>query len=141
MKPALTESQIYKLSIEELDVLIPRSLELSQRLQNELSLEYRINSNGERMTGREFHDWRCRCKTAHLHRLTEYRRLRDARHRLYQSARENPARLLTDALDVLRNIEDLTAEELLVCHRIETWLTAMNHYDLAKSGVVAPTPD
>jgi hypothetical protein len=119
----LKPDQIHRLSLEELDRRIPMSLEKAQLLQNELTLENKTHADGRVMTDDEYSSWRDRVKTAHFHQLTEYRRLKERRHHIHTNGQESPTKLLQAALEILRDVDDLEPEDLLVCHRIELWLS------------------
>lgn len=122
---SLSAAQIAKLSLFELEERIPRALERAQLLQKELSLEHKTHPDGREMTDDEYSAWRDRCKEANHHALSEYRKLKEARHRrAQQDPGASPVKLLQAALGILKEVDDLEPDDLLVCHQIETWLSA-----------------
>lgn len=115
----LDASQISKLSMSELEVRLPRSLERMQAIQADLETQ---EDRQRKMSPAAFERWRSSAVAAHRHQMTEYRRLRDARRRL-TDASAGPVVLLEAALAILRDVEDLSPEELVTCEEIEAWLS------------------
>lgn len=143
----LTAEKIAAMTLEELDRRIPKSLERLQSVQHELELENKIGSDGLPMSDYDFGKWRD-LVTSRLHyQMTEYRRLKEARKKITTSTQDSPVKLLQAAIEILREVEDLSAEELLVCHRIEVWLAARVKLPepylvtVQRSAVLAPAPD
>lgn len=124
--------QIKRLTYEELKERIPRSLERLQTLQGELEQE---NKFGSTMTDHEYDLWRGRTLKALRQQTVEYQRLREARSRFSQG--DSPTTLLKLALAILKDVDDLEADDLLVCNRIELWLSTRTRH----SAVVAPPAD
>lgn len=117
----LKPNQIQQLAREDLERRIPKALERLQLLQGEL--EVKKTEEPDPSEPHVHYTQRKLLIRAHGQQLTEYRRLKDERHRRNQAV-ESPSALLAAALTILRDVEELTPEELLVCHRIEAWLLA-----------------
>lgn len=117
----LKKEGIRALSREELEARIPAALTRVQALQAEL--EQGSGRDGSRLADEEYQQWRRGCLAAYRRQVSEYRNLKADRHRR-NLEQDSPVALLSAALAILREIDDLANDDLLTCHRIESWLSS-----------------
>lgn len=125
----LTVEEIAKLDRDALEAAIPKAIHRIEQLGAQLAVggpkEKVGTTKAEFLAWRNspaFYQWRTAAKQALIYQQAEHRNLKLERHRRTVSAPDHPRQLLTEALALIRTIEELKPEEVALCLRIAAFL-------------------